>query len=109
MPEARVNGSFSKRLPNTLNIILPDIRGESLVIAMDRHGISLSSGSACNAGSPLPTHVLLNMGITEEEAHCAVRFSLSVYTTEKDIDDTIETLIEVIKELKDTANRLACK
>ncbi len=109
IPNAKLNGPLNNRLPNTLNISLPDIRGESLVIAMDQHGISLSSGSACKSGSPAPTHVLLNMGRTEEEAHCAVRFSLSVYTTEKEIDDTLIIFSDVLKEMKETVRFLACK
>ncbi len=68
------------------SLTLPNIRGESLVVAMDQHGISLSSGSACKSGSPKPTHVLLAMGRTKEQAHCTVRVSMSRYTTDEDID-----------------------
>ena len=77
VPDALLNGHPTSGLPNTLNLTLPGLRGESLVVALDQHGISLSSGSACKSGSPEPTHVLLAMGRTEEEAHCSVRFSLS--------------------------------
>ena len=98
VPDARLNGHPENRLPNTLNLTLPKLRGESIVVAMTQHGISLSSGSACKSGSPEPTHVLIAMGRTEEEAHCAVRFSLSHYTTEKDIDDTLEVLSQVLEE-----------
>jgi cysteine desulfurase NifS len=108
VPYARLNGHPISRLPNTLNITLPELRGESIVIAMDRHGIALSSGSACKSGSPEPTHVLLAMGRTEEEAHCSIRFSLSHDTTEKDIDDTIAALKQVLLE-KDTVRLIPCK
>jgi cysteine desulfurase NifS len=108
VPFARLNGHPLNRLPNTLNMTLPELRGESIVIAMDRHGIALSSGSACKSGSPEPTHVLLAMGRTEEEAHCSVRFSLAHDTTEKDIDDTIAALKQVLEE-KDTVRLIPCK
>jgi len=108
VPFARLNGHPISRLPNTLNMTLPEFRGESIVIAMDRHGIALSSGSACKSGSPEPTHVLLAMGRTEEEAHCSVRFSLAHDTTEKDIDATIAALKQVLEE-KDTVRLIPCK
>jgi len=108
LPEARLNGHSEYRLPNTLNLTLPGLRGESIVIALDQHGISLSSGSACKSGSPEPTHVLIAMGRTEEEAHCSVRFSLSRYTTEEDIDYTVSALAQVLKE-KDMVRLMPCK
>ncbi len=108
LPDARLNGHREDRLPNTLNLTLPGLRGESLVVALDQHGISLSSGSACKSGSPEPTHVLLAMGRTEEEAHCAVRFSLSLSTTEEDIDETVSALAQVLEE-KSLVRLIPCK
>jgi len=108
VPDARVNGHPENRLPNTLNLTLPGLRGESIVIALDRHGISLSSGSACKAGSPEPTHVLIAMGRTEQEAHCSVRFSLSRHTTEKDINETVSALGQVLEE-KDAVRLTPCR
>jgi cysteine desulfurase NifS len=108
MPDAILNGHPENRLPNTLNLTLPGLRGESIVIALDQHGISLSSGSACKSGSPEPTHVLIAMGRTEEQAHCSVRFSLSRYTTKEDIDYTISALEQVLKE-KDLVRLMPCK
>jgi cysteine sulfinate desulfinase/cysteine desulfurase-like protein len=109
IPGALLNGHPDERLPNTLNMTLPDLRGESLVIALDQHGISLSSGSACKSGSPEPTHVLIAMGKSVEEAHCAVRFSLSAKTTEEDIDITLKALERVLEELETTVRFLPCK
>ena len=106
--DAVLNGHPENRLPNTLNLILPGLRGESIVIALDQHGISLSSGSACKSGSPEPTHVLIAMGRTKEQAHCSVRFSLSRYTTEEDIDYTVSALEQVLKE-KDLVRLMPCK
>ena len=62
---------------------LPGFRGESMVMAMDQYGVCFSSGSACRSGSPDPSHALLAMGLSEAEAHCAVRFSLGYGNTEK--------------------------
>jgi cysteine desulfurase NifS len=109
IPEARLNGHPEQRLPNTLNLTLPGLRGESLVIALDQHGISLSSGSACKSGSPDPTHVLIAMGRSVEEAHCSVRFSLSHQTTRKDIDITLKALKQVLQEMESTVRFLPCK
>ncbi len=109
IPRAKLNGHLTERLPNTLNLTLPGYRGESIVIALDQHGIALSSGSACKSGSPEPTHVLLAMNRSAEDAHCAVRFSLSDCTTEKEIELTLQALNDVIKEMENTVRFLACK
>ena len=109
VPEARLNGHREQRLPNILNLTLPKLRGESVVVAMDIHGVSLSSGSACKSGSPEPTHVLIAMGKTEEEAHCSVRFSLSHDITETDIDDTVAALEHVLTDMETTVRFLPCK
>jgi cysteine desulfurase NifS len=109
IPDAVLNGARETRLPNTLNLTLPTLRGESLVIALDQHGIALSSGSACKTGSPDPTHVLIAMGRSDEAAHCAVRFSLSHHTTDEAIDATIRALSEVLEEMENTVRFLPCK
>ena len=95
IPEAKQNGSGTSCLPNTLNISLPGIRGESLVLLMDQKGISLSAGSACKSGNANPSHALLALGLSENEAHCTVRFSLGVSTTREDIDYTVAALNEL--------------
>jgi cysteine sulfinate desulfinase/cysteine desulfurase-like protein len=79
------------------------------VVALDQHGISLSSGSACKSGSPDPTHVLLAMGRSDADAHCAVRFSLSHFTTPEDVDETVRALAQVLTELETTVRFLPCK
>ncbi len=109
VPGARLNGHPDLRLPNTLNLTLPGLRGESLVLALDQHGISLASGSACKAGSPDPTHVLIAMGMTADEAHCAVRFSLSDATTLEDVERTASALERVLEEMESTVRFLPCK
>jgi cysteine desulfurase NifS len=109
IPDASLNGHREKRLPNTLNMTLPKLRGESLVVALDQHGIFLSSGSACKSGSPDPTHVLIAMGKSTEEAHCSIRLSLSNSTTDEDIKRTLKSLENVLEEMKTTVRFLPCK
>ena len=109
IPAAKLNGEPERRLPNTLNLTLPGLRGESVVVALDQHGISLSSGSACKSGSPEPTHVLLAMGRDAEDVHCSVRFSLSAETTERDVGDTVSALGQVLEEMETTVRFLPCK
>ncbi|OFZ22868.1 MAG: aminotransferase V [Bdellovibrionales bacterium GWB1_55_8] len=108
-PEARVNGATATRLPNTTNLTLPGIRGESLVLALDQHGIRISSGSACKSGSPDPTHVLLAMGRSAEEAHCSVRISLSRKTTADEIRKFSRIFAAVLLEMENTIRFLPCK
>jgi cysteine desulfurase NifS len=109
LPEARLNGHRLLRLPNTLNMTLPELRGESVVLEMDRRGVMFSSGSACHSGSPDPSHALLAMGLTEEEVHCALRFSLGHDTTERNIKRTIELLSEVIERSRNIVRFVSCK
>jgi len=109
IPKARLNGATDARLPNVLNLTLPDLRGESIVVAMDQRGIALSSGSACKSGSPDPTHVLLAMGRSPAEAHCAVRFSLSHQTGESDIEVALAALADVLHEMETAVRFLPCK
>jgi cysteine sulfinate desulfinase/cysteine desulfurase-like protein len=109
VPDARLNGPAENRTPNTLNMTFPGLRGESLVLALDQKGVALSSGSACKSGSPEPSHVLLAMGMSEEDAHCALRFSLCRTTTEEDIDQALEALGDVLEEMRTTVRFLPCK
>ena len=109
LPDARLNGPSEPRIPNTINMTLPNLRGESMVIALDQKGVALSSGSACKSGSPEPSHALMAMGMSEEDAHCTVRFSLSRYTTGKEIAHTAVALEEVLEEMEAAVRFLPCK
>jgi cysteine sulfinate desulfinase/cysteine desulfurase-like protein len=109
VPGARLNGHENHRLPNTLNMILPGLRGESMVLAMDQRGIAFSSGSACRAGSPKPSHALLAAGLTEEEAHCSVRLSLGLTNKEKDIEMTLKAFEQVIRDASMTSRFVPCR
>ena len=109
VPGAKLNGHPELKLPNTLNVSLPGIRGESVVLALDQKGVSLSSGSACRSGSPKPSHALLAMGLSEEQAHCALRFSLGIRNTQEQIDRTLELIDEVIRESMITVRFTPCR
>jgi len=109
VPDAKRNGHPTKRLPNTLNMTLPGIRGESLVLALDQAGIACSSGSACRSGSPDPSHALTAMGLSAEQAHCALRLSLGYENTEEDINRVIEHIGKIINSQKSTIRFVSCR
>jgi cysteine desulfurase NifS len=109
IPDARLNGDTASRLPNTLNMILPAIRGEALTLALDQRGVSISSGSACRSGSPDPSHALLAMGLTEDEAHCSIRLSLGIRNTEADIDRTLQLLGDIVRDDKSMVRFVPCR
>ncbi|HOQ11228.1 MAG: Cysteine desulfurase [Spirochaetes bacterium ADurb.Bin218] len=96
---ASINGAIEKRTPNTLNASFEFIEGESILLYLDRKGICVSTGSACSSGSLEPSHVLRAMNIPFSKIHGSVRFSLSRYTTEEDIDYTLQELPGVIETL----------
>jgi cysteine desulfurase NifS len=109
MSEAKTNGHSEFRLPNTLNVTFPKMRGESMVIALDEYGIAVSSGSACRAGQPEPSHALMAMGLSEEDAHCAVRFSLGHFNTKKEIEETLNALEHIINEQEAIVRFVSCR
>lgn len=98
--DARVNGDREHRLPNTLNISFEYVEGESILYMMSDVGIAASSGSACTSGSLEPSHVLRAMGVPFTAVHGSVRFSLSRYTTDADIDHTLAQLPPIITKLR---------
>ena len=100
VPNTRVNGGKSERLPNTTNISFEFIEGEAILLQMDELGICASSGSACTSGSLQPSHVLRAMGVPFTMAHGSIRFSLSVYNTEEEIDFIVEELPPIIQKLR---------
>lgn len=99
-PDARINGDTQNRLPNTTNISFEYIEGEGILLMLDQLGICASSGSACTSGSLEPSHVLRAMGIPFTAVHGSIRFSLSRYTTEEEIDYTIEQVPPIIRRLR---------
>ncbi len=99
-PDARVNGDSSSRLPNTTNISFEYIEGEAILLRLDEYGVCASSGSACSSGSLEPSHVLRAMGIPFTAIHGSIRFSISRYTSEADVDRVIDILPGIIDELR---------
>ncbi len=99
-PDARVNGDTEHRLPNTSNISFEYVEGEAILLRLDEYGICASSGSACTSGSLEPSHVLRAMGVPFTAVHGSIRFSLSRYNEESDVDKVIEVLPPIIKELR---------
>ncbi|MGZ6208943.1 MAG: cysteine desulfurase NifS [Syntrophales bacterium] len=100
IPNSRVNGTSLYRLPNTTNISFEFVEGEAILLLMDDYGICASSGSACTSGSLQPSHVLRAMGVPFTMAHGSIRFSLSIYNTEEEIDFVIEKLPPIIARLR---------
>lgn len=96
---AKLNSSISNRVPNTSNIGFEYIEGELILLHLSDLGICASSGSACTSGSLEPSHVLRAMGVPFTSLHGSIRFSLSRFTTEADIDYTLEKLPAVIEEI----------
>lgn len=100
IPEVKLNGHRTKRLPNNVNFSIKYIEGESILLMLDMAGIAASSGSACTSGSLDPSHVLLALGLTHEVAHGSVRMTLGDDTTDEDIDYVLETLPKVAHRLR---------
>lgn len=99
--DIRVNTPIEKSHPGILNITFYFVEGESIVLRMDMVGVSFITGSACFSKSLEASHVLLAMGLTHEDAHGSIRFSLSKYNTKDEIDYTVDELKKTIKFLRD--------
>lgn len=100
-PNARINGDREHRLPNTTNITFEYVEGEAILLRLNEDNICASSGSACTSGSLEPSHVLRAMGVPFTAIHGSVRFSLSRYNTDEDIDFVLKRMPEIIKELRE--------
>jgi cysteine desulfurase len=100
IPHARINGDGAERLPNTTSIAFEFVEGEAILLLLSEFGICASSGSACTSGSLEPSHVLRAMGVPFTCAHGSIRFSLSRYTTDAEIDTVIRELPPIISRLR---------
>ena len=96
IPEARLNGGRSPRLPNNVNISFPGLEGETILLDLDMHGICASTGSACNSDSLDPSHVLLSIGVPEEIGHGSMRFTFGPQNTMEEAKYLCDVLEEVI-------------
>ncbi len=100
IPNSLLNGHKTDRLPNTCNISFEYVEGEAILLHMNRYNICASSGSACTSGSLEPSHVLRAMGVPFTAAHGSIRFSLSVYNTEEEVDFVLEKMPAIIESLR---------
>lgn len=100
IPDTKINGNPSARVPNTTNISFGYIEGESILMFLNDYGICASSGSACTSGSLEPSHVLRAMGVPFQFAHGSIRFSLSEQTTEEDIDLVLKVMPGIVERLR---------
>ena len=101
IPDVRLNGHRTQRLPNNVNVSVRYVEGEALLLRLDLAGIAGSSGSACTSGSLDPSHVLLAIGLPHEIAHGSLRLSLGTDTTEAEIDEVLDKLPGIVKNLRD--------
>ncbi len=101
IPNARVNGGGAERLPNTVSIAFEFVEGEAILLLLSEKGICASSGSACTSGSLEPSHVLRAMGVPFTCAHGSIRFSLSRFNTDAEVDTVIRELPPIIRRLRE--------
>lgn len=100
IPDVKLNGHRTKRLPGNVNFSIRYIEGEAILLSLDMMGISASSGSACTSGSLDPSHVLLAMGMPHEIAHGSLRLTIGDFTTEEDINYTVDELKIIVDRLR---------
>jgi len=100
IPRARVNGDRAHRVPNTTSISLPGAGGEALLISLDLQGIACSTGAACSSGSTEPSHVLLAVGLSRDEARSTLRFSLGRPTTSEEVDYAISVIPAAVERIR---------
>ncbi|MGZ4480244.1 MAG: cysteine desulfurase family protein, partial [Nocardioidaceae bacterium] len=100
VPDAVLNGDPVDRLPGNAHLTFPGCEGDSLLMLLDARGIACSTGSACSAGVPQPSHVLLAMGCDEEQARSSLRFSLGHTSTESDVTALAEAIAPVVERAR---------
>ncbi|MDD2319585.1 MAG: cysteine desulfurase NifS [Geobacteraceae bacterium] len=101
IPNVRVNGGGAERLPNTTSVAFEFVEGEAILLLLSEKGICASSGSACTSGSLEPSHVLRAMGVPFTCAHGSIRFSLSRFSTDEEVDAIIGELPPIIQRLRE--------
>ena len=96
----RLNGHPTRRLPNNVNVSVDFVEGESMLLNLDLEGICASTGSACSSASLEPSHVLLALGLSPEQAHGSLRFTLGRENTEADVERVLEVLPGIVAKLR---------
>jgi cysteine desulfurase len=105
VPGVQLNGDRQQRLPGNVNVCFGDVQGESVLLALELDDVYASAGSACHAGSQDPSHILLAIGRTPEQAHTAVRLTLGAPTTEQEIDRVLDLLATAVRNLRSRSAR----
>ena len=100
IPDIKINGHPTDRVPNNLNISVVGVEGEGMVLYLDTAGVMCSTGSACSSHNLQPSHVLLAMGLKHEVAHGSLRFTLGRETTTQQIDYVLEVLPPIVSRLR---------
>ena len=105
IPDIELNGPVldNRRLANNLNLAIPGVQGETVLLALDMQGIAASAGSACTTGNAEPSHVLRAMGLSDERARASLRFSVGRGTTVDQITDTIDAVVETVGRVRELA------
>jgi len=100
VPDTRLNGDLNQRVGGIVNVCFAGVDGEAVLHELDRAGVDVSTGSACSAAEPGPSHVLTAMGIRPEDAHASVRFSIGEETTEEDIEHICSVTPPIVERLR---------
>jgi len=103
IPNVKVNGDQTSRIPGTTNICFEGIEGEPLVISLDLKGFAVSSGSACSSGAVAPSHVLTSIGLSAAQAKSSVRFSIGRTNTAEQVDALIDAVCSSVEHLRKIA------
>ena len=101
IPDVYINGDKEHRHPGNVNVTFKKIEGESILLLLNHKGISVSTGSACSSKSLEPSHVLMALGVNEEDIHGTIRFTVGDFTTKEDVDYVLENLEEIVSRLRD--------
>jgi cysteine desulfurase len=100
VPDAKINGANTARLPNTSNITFPGLEGEALLISLDLKGLAISTGAACSSGAVEPSHVLTAIGLSAEDARASLRFSLGRPTTREEVNQALTIVPAAVQQLR---------
>lgn len=107
VPDTRLNGDLNQRVGGIVNVCFAGVDGEAVLHELDRAGVEVSTGSACSAADPGPSHVLTAMGLPPEDAHASVRFSLGEETTEGDVEHICKVTPPIVERLRALAGPAA--
>jgi cysteine desulfurase len=100
LSDIQINAVHTARLPNTSNILFRGVSAEALVIALDMRQMAVSTGAACSSGSLEPSHVLLAMGLSREEARSSIRFSFGRYNTSAELTALADAVVDSVNKLR---------